>query len=50
MKTAANYLFVLVLLVGSTATAQQPCNSGAPAKAVIDWPEFRFDLSPGRVE
>ena len=28
MKTAANSLLVLVLLVGSTALAQQPCNSG----------------------
>ena len=40
MKATANYLFLLVLLIGSTATAQQPCSSGPPAKALIDWPEF----------
>jgi hypothetical protein len=40
MKATANYLFLLVLLIGSTATAQQRCSSGPPAKALIDWPEF----------
>jgi len=44
MKSTANSLLVLLLVIASTATAQQPCNSGPPAKAVIDWPEFRFDL------
>jgi outer membrane protein assembly factor BamB len=44
MKTTANCLLVLFLVIGSTAIAQQPCSSGPPPRAVIDWSEFRFDL------
>ncbi len=44
MKTTVNCLLVLLLLIGSTAIAQQPCNSGPTTKAVIDWPQFRFDI------
>ena len=43
MKLAANCLLLVLLVISSTATAQQPCNSGPPAKALIDWPEFGFD-------
>lgn len=37
-----NCFFGLFLVIGSTAAAQQPCG-GPPAKAVIDWAQFRFD-------
>ena len=42
MKITANCLLVLLLVIGSTATAQQPC-SGPHTKAVVDWPQFRSD-------
>ena len=42
MKTRANCLLLLLLVIGSIATAQQPCSG--PTKAIIDWPQFRFDF------
>jgi hypothetical protein len=41
MKTSANWLLAVLLVIGSAATAQQPC-SGPPKTSVIDWTQFRF--------
>src|SRR5271167_4091371 len=41
MKTAANCLLLLRLVIGSTAAAQQPCG-GPPKTSVIDWAQYGF--------
>ena len=41
MKTTASCFFVLVLLIASTATAQQPC-SEPPRTSFINWAQFHF--------
>lgn len=40
MRTAANCFLLLLLVIGSIADAQEPCNSGPPTRALIDWPQF----------
>lgn len=60
MKTTANCLLLLLLLIASIATAQQPC-SEPPHTSFTNWAQFHFDncltgfnpyeviLSPARV-
>ena len=43
MKTTANWFLLLVLVIASTAAAQQTCNGAPTAKALIEWPEYGFD-------
>ena len=41
MKTAPICCLALLMLIGSMATAQQPC--GTSSKAVAQWQQFHFD-------
>src|ERR1700749_4746291 len=42
MKTAASCVLVLLLLIASIATAQQPC-SEPPHTSFTNWAQFHFD-------
>ncbi len=42
MKTTANCVLVLLLLIASIATAQQPC-SEPPHTSFTNWAQFHFD-------
>jgi glucose dehydrogenase len=42
MKTTARCFLVLLLLIASIATAQQPC-SGPPPTSFTNWAQFHFD-------